>query len=45
MRMPHARRTGREALDLFLPRVLHQEGDGWRELDYDTDILPEVAWG
>ena len=30
--------------DLFLPRVLHREGDGWRELDYDTDILPEVGW-
>ncbi len=30
--------------DLFLPRVLHRDGEGWRELDYDTDILPEVGW-
>ena len=102
MRMPHARRTGREALDqcyvycwnaavetvvqqvksglenegltglgdevrgkgavetktapvtireqfrgrdIFLPLVLHKDGSGWRELDYDLDILPEISWG
>ncbi len=102
MRMPHARRTGREALDqsyvhchnadvgkvvaqvkaglehegltglgdnvlgkgvretkqvsvamreqfrgedIFLPRVLHQEGQAWVELDYDRHILPAIPWG
>ena len=31
--------------DIFLPRVLHQEGAGWRELDYQRDILPAINWG
>ena len=102
MRMPHARRTGREALDnayvfcrnvdvgvvvnqvregleregmtglvdgvrewrraagaewrtierrerfrneeIFLPKVLHQEGKEWLDLSYERHILPEVAW-
>ncbi len=100
MRQPHARRTGREALDqcyvycwntdvgvavkqvkngleqegmtglgddvvsesgdfqrtklerrkkfrgqkIFLPRVNHRDGDGWRELDYQQHILPHINW-
>jgi type III restriction enzyme len=28
--------------DIFLPLVLHREGDGWRELDYQRHILPGV---
>ncbi len=100
MRQPHARRTGREALDqcyvycwnadvgtavqhvkngleqegldglgdevfsasgetrrvevnrrerfrgksIFLPKVLHKDGDGWTELDYARHILSEVDW-
>ena len=31
--------------DIFLPRVLHQGGTlGWRELDYQRDILPAIDW-
>ena len=100
MRQPHARRTGREALDqcyvycwntnvgqavsqvknglereglsglsdevqgsgsdlrritverrepfrnktIFLPLVLHKDGDSWRELDYQQHILPSINW-
>lgn len=102
MRQPHARRTGREALDqcyvyccntdvgqavsqvkngleseglsglsddvigsasgadlqrvtverrerfrnkaIFLPLVLHKDGDGWHELDYQRHILPDIDW-
>jgi len=31
--------------DIFLPKVLHRHGDGWRELDYQRHILPLVDWG
>ncbi len=30
--------------DIFLPLVLHQDGDGWRELDYRQHILPSISW-
>ena len=30
--------------DIFLPLVLHRGGDGWRELDYARDILPDIDW-
>ena len=30
--------------DIFLPRVLHRDGAGWRGLDYHRDILPAIAW-
>ena len=33
----------REA-DIFLPRVLHADGDGWIELDYQRHILSAVDW-
>lgn len=29
----------------YRPRVLHMDGGGWVELDYDRHILPEVDWG
>ena len=29
---------------IFLPKVLHKSGDGWRELDYQRHILPSVDW-
>ena len=29
---------------IFLPLVLHKYGDGWRELDYQQDILTSVVW-
>ncbi len=30
--------------DIFLPLVLHRNGDGWRELDYQQHILPSISW-
>ncbi len=30
--------------DIFLPLVLHQDGDGWTELDYRRHILPLIDW-
>lgn len=38
------RREGLEDKTIFLPLVLHQDGDEWCELDYQTHILPEVNW-
>ena len=31
--------------EIFLPKVLHQHGDAWRELDYEEHILPGIDWG
>ena len=31
--------------DIFLPKVLHKDDDGWRELDYQRHILPSIDWG
>ena len=30
--------------DIFLPLVLHQNGDDWSELDYQRHILPCIDW-
>ena len=30
--------------DIFLPKVLHGDGDGWGELDYQRHILPQIDW-
>lgn len=30
--------------DIFLPKVLHKDGDGWTELDYSAHILPSVDY-
>ena len=30
--------------NIFLPKVSHQEGDGWVELDYQSHILPGIDW-
>lgn len=30
--------------DIFLPLVLHKDGIGWNELDYQRHILPEIEW-
>ena len=30
--------------DIFLPLVLHREGSGWVELDYQQHILPGIEW-
>ena len=29
---------------IFLPRVLHQHGDNWRNLNYERDILGAIRW-
>ncbi len=29
---------------IFLPKVLHEDGDGWCELDYERHILPYIEW-
>ena len=38
------RREPFRGADIFLPKVLHRDGDGWRDLDYHRDILPAIAW-
>ena len=40
-----SRRQRFEGKDIFLPKVLHRHGHGWRELDYQRHILPLVDWG
>ena len=30
--------------DIFLPKVLHKDNDGWRELDYQRHVLPNIDW-
>ncbi len=39
------RRGTYSTLKIFLPRVLHRKGKGWRPIDYDRDILSAVSWG
>jgi type III restriction enzyme len=38
------RRKKFEGLKIFLPKVLHREGKGWREIHYERDILAQVEW-
>ena len=38
------RRPAFRGRDIFLPKVLHRDGGGWRGLDYQRDILPSIAW-
>ena len=38
------RRESMEDKTIFLPLVLHKDGDGWRELDYQSHILPGINW-
>ncbi len=38
------RRTKFDELKIFLPKVLHQQGKGWREINYDSDILAGIDW-
>ena len=30
--------------DIFLPMVLHKNGDDWVQLDYQSHILPRIDW-
>ena len=39
------RRADYRDRDIFLPLVLHRNGDGWVELDYQRHILPGIDWG
>ena len=38
------RREQFRGADIFLPKVLHRDGAGWRDLDYHRDILPAIDW-
>ena len=38
------RRKQFRSQDIFLPLVLHRDGGGWIELDYQRHILPEIDW-
>ena len=42
--IPLHRREQFRNKDIFLPLVLHKDGDSWRELDYQRHILPGVNW-
>ena len=39
-----SRRERFRGKDIFLPLVLHKDGDTWIELDYQRHILPGVDW-
>ena len=40
------RRQRFRGTQIFLPKVLHSDSaGGWRDLDYDRDILAEIDWG
>ena len=43
-RVPFQRRVPFRDKDIFLPLVLHKDGTGWGELDYQRHILPGVDW-
>ena len=38
------RRADYREKDIFLPLVLHRNGNGWVELDYQKHILPGIDW-
>ena len=38
------RRLRFQGRDIFLPKVLHRDGDGWCDLDYQRHILPTIDW-
>ena len=38
------RRKKFAGLKIFLPKVLHREGKGWREIHYERDVLALVDW-
>lgn len=31
-------------LEIFLPKVLHKDGNNWRDINYDRDILSHIPW-
>ena len=38
------RREQFQGQDIFLPMVLHKNGDDWMQLDYQSHILPHINW-
>lgn len=47
-RIPIRRTEGFKGRRILLPRVLHADAaqaDGWRDLDYDSDLLGAMDWG
>lgn len=44
VRTVRKRKTGQRGR-VFLPLVLHRQGGGWRELEYESDILSGVDFG
>ncbi|WP_347268556.1 DEAD/DEAH box helicase family protein [Paracoccus sp. (in: a-proteobacteria)] len=38
------RRPGFKTMQIYLPKVLRQDGAALRELDYETDILAAIDW-
>ena len=43
-RITMQRRERFRGKDIFLPLVLHKDGDAWIELDYQCHILPHIDW-
>ena len=43
-RVTVSRREGFQGKNIFLPMVLHKDGDDWVELDYQKHILPRIYW-
>ena len=39
-----SRRKAFRNTDIFLPKVLHADGDGWVELDYQRHVLSGIDW-
>lgn len=38
------RREKYRNLEIFLPQVLHKQGEEWRPIDYECDILSAINW-
>lgn len=38
------RRDRFDSLKIFLPKVLHKDGNEWREINYERDILANIEW-
>lgn len=39
------KRNGKfDGVKVFLPKVLHKDGNDWRDIQYERDILSEIPW-
>ena len=43
-RITAQRREQFRSKEIFLPLVLHKDGEGWTELNYQRHILPHIDW-